>query len=212
MSNSNQDELLEDWPRQFAGSDESPPLGVRDTLLLQDRPKSKSCSTLASFDAGDEDDDRASANHIRTVRFAETSQLYVYERERLSVLRSLSYTDNDRHRFGREAMLDGLRIKILVDEVPLTSVAESMTYLLRHGIIARDEVVGIEHFCYGTPTRVATIRMRHAAAVLRKQQQLLREHKVEDAALILGMFAQSSSWWCTQSARIRAGIAACHQS
>ena len=205
MPKSHQDELLEDWPR---ASDGNLLLKVKVGATEREEDKAARRDKVTSTSAGAS----TCAKHARTVHFSGTSQLYVYERESMSLLQRFAYKEQDRRRFSREAMQDGLLIKILVlvDESPCTSVGESMTYLLRHGIIEREEVVGIEHFCLGIPSsHVALIRRRHAAAVLRKQHQLLHLHEQEveneDAALILREFAHSSSLRSTKQARIRAG-------
>jgi hypothetical protein len=146
------------------------------------------------------------------VRFSESSQLHRYERESVYLLRSLAYTKEDRNEFGREAYLEGLRIRELIRAAPPDSVADSIKYLLRHYIISREEFVGIEHFILGKPSRVVQRRRKHAAAVLWKQRELQHELKheklKEDVALGLGRFAPSSSFRSSQRARVRAAMAA----
>ena len=84
----------------------------------------------------------------------------------------MTYTKDDRDEFGKDTLLEGLRIKNLVDTAPPISTAESIKYLLRHDSISRAELIGIEHFILGKPSRVQKIRKHHAAAVLWKQQEL----------------------------------------
>jgi hypothetical protein len=153
--------------------------------------------TFASFDSEEIDvasvSNKRHRHHLRSVHFSETSQLRVYERESKYLLRSLTYTKEDRNRFGKDALLEGLRIKNLVATAPPESTAESIKYLLRHDIISREELVGVENFFLDSkPTAVVKRRKRHAAAVLWKQQEL-QHQKLEDPALNLGKFAQSSS-------------------
>ena len=212
MTNLNQEELLENWPRQgiddnrlFCAAEKA----VRRDTLIEHWPKRESM-TYTSFDSGA--DDASAANmrnrrHFRVVDFSEASHLHVYERESMYLLRSLTYTKDDRDEFGKDTLLEGLRIKNLVDTAPPISTAESIKYLLRHDSISRAELIGIEHFILGKPSRVQKIRKHHAAAVLWKQQEL-QHQKLEDPALNLGKFAQSSSLKSMQRARIRAAVAA----
>jgi hypothetical protein len=199
--NNEEEELLVNWPHR--GADSVP---RRDTLL-EHWPKRKSSMTIASFDSG-EADAAASASHKRyCVDFSESSRLHTYQGAPISLLRSLTYTKDNRDAFDRDAFLEGIRIKNLIANAPLDSASESIKYLLRHDIISSDELIGIEHFILGKPTRVHKIRKHHAAAVLWKQQEQ-QEQKLEDPVVDLGKFAESSSLRSTQRARIRAAMAA----
>ena len=216
MTNYNhQEELLVNWPHRGADSDDRLSCGgaadkaLRRDTLLEHWPKRNSSMTVSSFDFDEGDDDGAAASHNKkrhSVNFSESSQLHVYEREPVYLLRSLAYTKEDRNEFGREAYLEGLRIKNLVAAAPPDSVAESIKYLLRHDIISIEELIGIEHFVHVKPSRVLQTRKQHAAAVLWKQHELQRRKLEEGPVLGLGKFAQSSSLKCTQRARIRAAI------
>ena len=125
------------------------------------------------------------------------------------LLRSLVYTKEDRKEFGKESLLEGLRIRELIRAAPPDSVADSIKYLLRHDIIDSDELIGLEHFVLGKPSKVPQTRKQHAAAVMWKQHELKKQGKLEeDPVLGLGRFAQSSSLRSTQKARIRAAMAA----
>eukprot|EP00985_Skeletonema_marinoi_P005447 scaffold2359_cov109-Skeletonema_marinoi.AAC.5 len=215
MTAFNQEELLGNWPYRCADSDvglfcAAEKAARRDTLL-EHWPKRKSSTTFASFDS--EEVDVASVrnkrhhHHLRSVHFSEASQLREYERESKYLLRSLTYTKDDRDEFGKDALLEGLRIKNLVATAPPESTAESIKYLLRHDLLRPVEPVGIEHFFLDKPKNVVKRRKRHAAAVLWNQQEQ-QNQKLEDPALNLGKFAQTSSFWSTNRARIRAGFAA----
>ena len=225
MSGSSQEDLLENWPRQDLDDDVDSNLRllgaveqeepVRRGTLLEDWPRRESItSDNSSFDstaALAEDDDTIITGQRRKlhVYFSETSELYVYKRESSSLLRSLSYTKKDYEEFGREAMLEGLRIKDIIATVPQDSTAKSIKYLLKHGIISKEELLGIEHLILGKPSAVPKMRKLHAAAVLWKQQEM-QHQKLEDIVLDLAKFAQSSSLSLRSmhSARIRAGRAA----
>ena len=100
MSGFSQDVLLENWPRRGRGVDTG-----SNRLLCE---------------AEDEDNVTTYASVSRDVHvgFSETSQLYVYERESMSLLRSLSYTKKDYDKFGKEALLEGLRIKNIIATTP----------------------------------------------------------------------------------------------
>ena len=184
---------------------------VRRDTLLEHWPKRK--SSIVSFDSEEvEIDDTISMRNKRqmirrSVHFSETSLLFAYERESMYILRSLTYTKKDYEKFSKDALLEGLRIKSLITAAPHDSDASSIKYLLRQGIISREEVIGIEHFILGKPSRVPKIRKQHAVAVLWKQQEQQCQ-KTEDPALSLGKFAQSSSSKSMQRARIRAAMAA----
>ena len=227
-------DLLENWPRRdlddvdysnvrLLDAVEQEETALRGTLL-EDWPRRESItSDGSSFDSAAQAEDNVGTSVTfdriikgqrrcklrRQVDFSETSRLYVHKRESPSLLRSLSYTKKDYDEFGREAMLEGLRINDIISTVPQDSTAESIKYLLEHDIISREELVGIEHFTLGKPSAVLKMRKLHAAAVLWKQQEL-QDQKVEDPVLGLAKFAQSSSisLRSSQNARIRAGRAA----
>mmetsp|Transcript_22589 Transcript_22589/g.38508 ORF Transcript_22589/g.38508 Transcript_22589/m.38508 type:complete len:214 (-) Transcript_22589:810-1451(-) len=213
MTDLNQEELLENWPRQGVDSDDrlfcAAEKVVRRDTLLEHWPKRT--TTFASFDSVEVDvasvSNKRHRYHLRSVHFSETSQLHVYERESKYLLRSLTYTKDDRDEFGKDALLEGLRIKNLVATAPPVSTAESIKYLLRHDLLRLVEPVGIEHFFLDKPKNVVKRRKRHAAAVLWNQQEQ-QNQKLEDPALNLGKFAQSSSLKSMQRARIRAAVAA----
>jgi hypothetical protein len=220
MIDYNQEELLVNWPQRGADSDGCLFCGVaaekalrRDTLLVH-WPKRNSSMTVSSFDLDEEADDDAAAAaapsaNSRGVDFSESSQLIQYERESMSLLRSLAYTKEDRKRFGKDTLLEGIRIKKLIAAAPPESTGESIKYLLRHDIIDSDELIGLEHFVLGKPSKVPQTRKQHAAAVMWKQHELKKQDKLEeDPVLGLGKFAQSSSLRSTQKARIRAAMAA----
>ena len=214
MTELHQEELLENWPsrcaddRLFCAAEKA----VRRDTLIEHWPKRKSSTTFASFDSDEIDvasvSNKRHRHYLRFVHFSETSQLRVYERESKYLLRSLTYTKEDRNQFGKDALLEGLRIKNLVATATPESTAESIKYLLRHDIISREELVGVENFFLDSkPTNVVKRRKRHAAAVLWKQQEQ-QNQKLEDPVLDLGKFAQSSSFRSTQRAVIRAALAA----
>mmetsp|Transcript_19833 Transcript_19833/g.28245 ORF Transcript_19833/g.28245 Transcript_19833/m.28245 type:complete len:219 (+) Transcript_19833:94-750(+) len=218
MPNLNQEDILE-RPRRGVDPDclfHAAEKAVRRDTLLEHWPKRK--SSIVSFDSEEvEIDDTISMRNKRqmirrSVHFSETSLLFAYERESMYILRSLTYTKKDYDKFSKDALLEGLRIKSLITAAPHDSDASSIKYLLRQGIISREEVIGIEHFILGKPSRVPKIRKQHAVAVLWKQQeqqqQQQQRQKIEDPALSLGKFAQSSSRRSMQRARIRAAMAA----
>jgi hypothetical protein len=197
MADSNQ-ELLENWPYRPA---------VRRDTLLEDWPRRKSSiMTSSSFDS----DSLQGATHKshRVVRFSDASQLYVYERHSISLLRSLAYTKENRDEFGNDALAEGLRIKQLIAMSPCCdSTAESLKFLLQENIISKAELVGIEHFFHGRSVRVAKVRKQHSDAVLKRQWEQ-RHRKLDDQVIDLGKFAQKSSHKSTKSAIIRAAVAA----
>ncbi len=211
MTDLYQEELLENWPRRGVESTDhlicKAEKAVRRDTLLEHWPKRYSSTT--SFDSAEVDCVPVSnkRRHPRSVRFSETSQLHVFERESMYLLRSLAYTKEDRSEFGKVALLEGLGIRKLVTSAPPESTTGSIKYLLDQGIINRGELIGLEHFYLDKPANVLKRRQRHAAAVLWKQQE--QQHKqLEDPVLNLSKFAQSSSRRSMQRARIRAAMAA----
>jgi hypothetical protein len=202
MSDANQNELLESWPCRGVAPDDrlfcKVEKAVRRDTLLEHWPERESSVLSLSL--------------RRTVHFSETSTLHVYERESKYLLRSLSYTKEDRQEFGRNAMLEGFRIKKLIAAAPHDSNTESIKYLFSQGIIRKEDMIGIEHFILGEPSNVVKMRKRHAAAVLWKQHEQQQEEEQdhhhdlqeEDPALKLGEFARSISQRSLQEARIRA--------
>ena len=195
MTDSNQ-ELLENWPHRAA---------VRRDTLLEHWPRRKSSiMTSSSFDS---DSLQGATHKSHRVRFSDASQLYVYERHSISLLRSLAYTKEDRDEFGKDALAEGLRIKQLIDMSPCDSPAESFKFLLQENVLSKAELVGIEHFFHGKPTRVAKVRKHHSDAVLKRQWEQ-RHQKLDDPVIDLGKFAQKSSLKSTKRARIRAAMAA----
>ncbi len=212
-----EEELLVNWPHRGVDSDDRLSCGgaadkaLRRDTLLEHWPKRNSSMTVSSCDFEEGVDYAAAASSNKKphcVNFSESSQLHVYERESKYLLRSLAYTEEDRNAFGKDTLLEGLRIKRLVAAAPRDSVADSIKYLLRYDIISREELIGLEHFVLGKPSRVLQTRRQHAAAVLWKQQELQHQKLEEDPVLGLGEFAQSSSLKSTQRARILAAIAA----
>lgn len=143
----------------------------------------------------------------RRVAFSECSKLHVYEQDDFYA-KNKAYTADDRNRFGKDAARDGMRIKFLIDKAPPENITDSIKYLLRHGIITRGELVGIEHYILGTATSIMKARRHHAAKVLRKQFSLKMQKLQDDPIKQLGTAAQLSSIQSTQRARVRAAMAA----
>ena len=217
MNYSYQEELLENWPHrgEGSGSDDSccvaSEQAVRRDTLLEHWPKRKS-SFMNSFDLDEDDAALASISnkrhhHARSVNFSGSSSLHVFERESFYLLQSLAYTKEDYDVFGKEALREGFRIKSLIADVPYDSEAKSIKYLLSHGIINREEMIGIEHFVLDKPSRVYKTRKQHSKAVLRKQEQQ-QGQQLEDPAFKLGEFARSNSLRSSKRAKIRAAMAA----
>mmetsp|Transcript_11549 Transcript_11549/g.17747 ORF Transcript_11549/g.17747 Transcript_11549/m.17747 type:complete len:197 (-) Transcript_11549:810-1400(-) len=174
-----QDSLLEHWPK---------PMALKSSLA-------------------------DSSTHNRSkksrVRFSDSSWLHTYQRSPISLLRSLSYTKEDNDKFGKLAQVEGMRIKDLIADAPQDSASQSIKHLLRRGSLSTDELRGIDHFIFAKPTRVRKMRKDHAAAVLRKQQELRQDRQTtNDLLSSLSKFAQSSSLKSMQRARIRAAVAA----
>jgi hypothetical protein len=119
----------------------------------------------------------------------------------------LAYKKEDRDEFGKDALVEGLRIKQLIATSPCDSTAASIKFLLQENILSKAELVGIEHFFIGKSTRVVKVRKQHSDAVLKRQSEQ-RHQKLDDPVIDLGKFAQKSSLKSTQRATIRAALAA----
>ena len=195
MTDSNQD-LLENWPHR--------PAVRRDTLLEHWPRRKSSIMTSSSFDSNSL---QGATHKSHRVRFSDASQLYVYERHSISLLRSLAYKKEDRDEFGKDALVEGLRIKQLIATSPCDSTAASIKFLLQENILSKAELVGIEHFFIGKSTRVVKVRKQHSDTVLKRQWEQ-RHQNLDDPVIDLGKFAQKSSLKSTQRARIRAALAA----
>ncbi len=178
MTDSNQ-ELLESWPHRPA---------VRRDTLLEHWPRRKS-SIANSSSWSDEED---GAHKSNTVRFSDASQLYVYERHSISLLRSLAYKQEDRDEFGKDALAEGLRIKNLIAMTQCDSTAESLKFLLQENLLSKAELVGIENFFHGKSARAAKVRKQHSNAVLKRQLEQCR-HNLDNRVIDLSKFAQKSS-------------------
>ncbi len=179
-------------------------IGHDDALLecLLMIHKQKSTSSCSDFDSMGGN----ASKRCNRVSFSESSQLYVYQPHDRDLLKSLSYTREEYDEFGQDALVDGLRIKNLINAVPLESISESIKYLLRNRIITRSELIGIENCILGKPSGVSKIRREHSAAVLRKQQEQ-RKKQLQDPMLLVNV-AQISSVKSAQRARVRAAMAA----
>ena len=185
------DHLLETWPHRRDESQRRPcrpPPSLKRKANNSRRPAVKSIK------------------ESHQVRFSEASQLHLYERPPISLLQSLSYSTDDRDKFGMEAILEGNRIQNLIASAPPASATESLKFLLKE----LEKLLAIDNFIMGKPTRVTKIRKRHSAAVLRKQKEVRLQAQTllqEDAALILGRFAEQNSQKSTQNALGRAAMA-----
>lgn len=140
------------------------------------------------------------------VAFSESSMLYAYEPHDRSLLKSLSYCQDDYDEFGKDALVEGLRVKNLIESAPQESIAESIKYLLRNRIITRGELVGIENYILGNPSGVSKLRRDHSKAVLRKQREQ-QKLQLQDP-INLGKAAQISSIKSMKRAQVRAAMAA----
>ena len=171
------------------------------TRFEQWRPKNALSSSLTTAST--------CSSHINChVTYSETSRLYTYQRAPISLRGRLFYSKRDRQRFGKDAFVEGVRIKNLIAASSQDSAAGSIKDLLRRNIISRDELIGIEHFVLGGPLRVQKIRKLHATAVLRKQEELRQCPKSsEERALSLCIFAESNSLLSKENARVRAAMA-----
>jgi len=146
------------------------------------------------------------------VFFSETSTLNVYANNRDDLHRSnIAYSTQDRDLFNTEATQEADRIKVLIITAPQESRAESIKYLLKNNIVAKEELVGIEHLALDNSSR-SEIRKRHSMAVLKKQQEQQQRQQqkpylpLQDPAMALGKFARKNSLESRNRARARAAL------
>ncbi|KAK1733722.1 hypothetical protein QTG54_015577 [Skeletonema marinoi] len=147
------------------------------------------------------------------VSFSETSTLNVYENYRDDLHRSnIAYSIQDRDLFNTEATQEADRIKVLIITAPQESRAESIKYLLKNNIVAKEELVGIEHLALDNSNR-SEIRKRHSMAVLKKQQEQQQQQQqnqqypsLRDPTMALGNFARKNSLESRNRARARAAL------
>eukprot|EP00984_Skeletonema_dohrnii_P021347 scaffold10642_cov155-Skeletonema_dohrnii-CCMP3373.AAC.14 len=176
---------------------EKPP-AARNKSLLEDWPRRASSKET--------DQDQAVVSESQSgVSFSEFSTLRVYDDLNYLYARKKAYSKKDREIFGAQAMMETKRIKHLIINSPPASVGESIKYVLKNGIITRDELVGIDHLVLGKPTDVLQVRRDHMAAVLRKQNEQQPQGE-EDSWIGLGKFAEQSSLKSTHHAIARAAL------
>eukprot|EP00984_Skeletonema_dohrnii_P000504 scaffold166_cov106-Skeletonema_dohrnii-CCMP3373.AAC.16 len=139
------------------------------------------------------------------VFFAEMATLNIYANNRDDLDQSnIAYSTQDRDLLHAEAQQEADRIKVLIITAPQESRAESMIYLLENNIVAKEEVVGIEHLVLDNSNR-SEIRKRHSMAVLKKQQE--QQHpSLRDPVNALGKFARKNSLESRNRARARAAL------
>jgi len=143
------------------------------------------------------------------VFFAEMATLNIYENYRDDLHRSnIAYSTQDRDLLNAEAQQEADRIKVLIITAPQESRAESMIYLLENNIVAKEELVGIEHLVLDSSSR-SEIRKRHSMAVLKKQQEQQQNQQhpsLRDPANALGKFARKNSRESRNRATARAKL------
>eukprot|EP00985_Skeletonema_marinoi_P000627 scaffold224_cov108-Skeletonema_marinoi.AAC.25 len=144
------------------------------------------------------------------VSFSETSTLNVYANYKDDLHRSnIAYSLQDRDLFNTEAQQEADRIKVLIITAPQESRAESIKYLLKNNIVAKEELVGIEHLVLDNSSR-SEIRKRHSMAVLKKQQEQQQKQQqhpsLRDPANALGKFARKNSRESRNRATARAKL------
>jgi hypothetical protein len=139
------------------------------------------------------------------VSFSEISLLFRYEGHDLC-MKQLAYDKEDRKVFKTEAKLEARRIRNLIENAPPASADESMEFLTHHGIMSKDELVGIEPLVLGASSRILKTRKLHSQIVLRKQyEQRNHNHQLkDDPVMSLGRIAQRSSLKSAKLARVRA--------
>jgi len=169
-------------------------------------------STEAHVDRMKADSIESEPNPRPRVFFAEMATLNIYANNRDDLDRSnIAYSTQDRDLLNAEAQQEADRIKVLIITAPQESRAESMIYLLENNIVAKEELVGIEHLALDNSSR-SEIRKRHSMAVLKKQQEQQQQQQkqqypsLRDPAMALGKFARKNSLGSRNRARARAAL------
>ncbi|KAK1733725.1 hypothetical protein QTG54_015580 [Skeletonema marinoi] len=168
-------------------------------------------STEAHVDNMKADSIKSSESNPRPrVFFAEMATLNIYANNRDDLDRSnIAYSTQDRDLLNAEAQQEADRIKVLIITAPQESRAESMIYLLENNIVAKEELVGIEHLVLDNSSR-SEIRKGHSMAVLKKQQEQQQKQQqhpsLRDPANALGKFARKNSRESRNRATARAAL------
>lgn len=197
--------------RKFEPIHHSADLNAKGDELLKDWPRRMSCCSINTQDW------KILCKQIHPrVTFSESSSMQIYQPDPLYA-ETKSYTREDRKSFGKDTMMEAIRIKRLVMSTP-GATKDSFKYLLKNNIISLEEMVGIEHLVLRkSPSKILKERRGHARAVLMEQTRIekMQEESVQklkmqdyDTTQKLGDFSASMSIKSTKSARIRAAMAA----
>ena len=115
-----------------------------DNSLLEEWDWPRRNSSKAEQDNQDHQDDQVVVDFRPTssgVHFAESSTLFLYEKDDLNLKKNMAYSSMDCDVFKAEAMIEAHRIKDLIRNSPPDSVKESIKYLFKSNFITRDELV-----------------------------------------------------------------------
>ncbi len=108
------------------------------------------------------------------VAFSERSTMYLYHLDQ-QYNHAKSYSKEDYKFFGRNSLLEAVRIKKLVLSTPSgASTKESVLYLLENNVLSPEEILGIEHLVLCNLSMRMQERRDHVRAVLSEQRRIRR--------------------------------------
>lgn len=106
------------------------------------------------------------SNQRRTVRFSESSELYLYPQDSSCTNEKLYYTTLDKKYATEAALMDAIRIR-------------RQLKLNEMHVVPREQVLGIEHLLFEDPRHIIERRKTHCKVVL-LEQQLQNTYGVKD--------------------------------
>ena len=137
----------------------------------------------------------------KRVRFSEYSTMRVYVIDPLS-RQSMSYSSAEYEAFRTRAAFDGYQLRRLLAACSSQN-ANTFRLLINHGVIAREDFLGVEHLISERSTeRVLRERRVHSVLLLEKQNELRERNELN--ADLLAEVATAMSTKSVQRARVRA--------
>jgi hypothetical protein len=179
------------------------PRRVSNMSDLADPPTRR--GTMADESMGLDDMSVSSSWLPKEVSFATFSNLHVYEVDEAE--KRKSFSSSERKAFQVRACRDAARIGALIEDCPYEG-ADAIRYLLDTGMLATEELVGIEHLISRkTGKKIMKERRYHSAFVLEAQNEL-RKARDTNLGQKLAATSMTRSLKSVEKARSRAALAA----
>ncbi|KAL7480922.1 hypothetical protein ACHAW6_006584 [Cyclotella cf. meneghiniana] len=138
---------------------------------------------------------------VKRVRFSEYSTMRVYVVDPVS-RQSMSYSSAEYEAFRTRAAFDGYQLRRLLAACSSQN-ADTFRLLISHGVISREDFLGVEHLISERATeRVLRERRIHSVSLLEKQNELRERNELN--ADLLAEVAKAMSTKSAQRARVRA--------